>query len=68
VSDDKIPCWIVWRIDGDKAPIVAAVDTTEALAVRHRMAILAEARMFDRVVRVQIEPRELNHLYGANGL
>jgi len=67
---DKTECWLVWERAPDAEtggrPYLRAVDLTEDLAKRHRMAVINEARLKGRQTMVMIEKSQVNHLYGES--
>ena len=65
--EGKTPCWLVWqRADDGGRPYLVAVDTSEAKANLHKIAILDGARVTGKVAMVLIEQSWLNHLYGES--
>ena len=68
IAKDKLPCWLVWHIK-QGTPYLVSVDMTEALAKTHAKMVKHEIDERERVgERVHNERREVNHLYGAQGL
>jgi hypothetical protein len=67
---DKTECWLVWERAPDAEtggrPYLRAVDLTEDLAKRHRIAVVNEARLKGRQTMVMIEKSQINHLYGES--
>ena len=67
MSDEKIPCWLVWQSAADGGrPYLVAVDTSELQAALHLRSVRDRARLEDKVVQVRIEQSYLNHLYGES--
>lgn len=58
--DEKLPCWIIWGLSEQGVPMLLACDLSQAVADRHRRAVVAEGRW----VRVYVESTVANHLYG----
>ena len=62
-DDEKVvPCWIVWGLSEHGVPMLLACDLSQAVADRHRRAVVAEGRW----VRVYVENSVANHLYGGS--
>ena len=65
--DNKVPCWLVWKLRDDGKLCLLAVDTSLKLAEAHRRACDAEAKLLDKPKpRVFLEESRLDHMYGES--
>jgi hypothetical protein len=70
-AQEKTPIFIVWEqqlVDGEVCQSLRAVDTTRELADRHKVMVQNEIRHLRKRSVVEIEAREMNHLYGDSML
>lgn len=66
---EKIPIWLVWALHKDGQYYLRSVTTSQTLANKYRKALTnVDGMEYHKIVRVHIETREANHLYGAIGL
>lgn len=70
MNTDKIPLWLVWVYDSEVGASLRAIDTKYEFAKGHKQMLESEALSWgkDRRVRITIEAREANHLFGAGVL
>jgi hypothetical protein len=68
VSDERTPCWLVWKAatDGGR-PYLVAICTKESIAKRYVRCVYEEAKVLDKPKpHVLVEPSFLDHLYGES--
>jgi len=76
-EDEKKPIWLVWSIElveGSQftIPYLSAVTTSKSRAImyskliREKNSIFTTGYAYSKVLRVEIEERVVNHLYGAS--
>lgn len=70
IQDTKFNIWIVWDNDITKGELyLRAITTTEELAKKYKEGIEKHHREFENhKYLVDIEPRDVNHLYGEVAL